>query len=711
MLTTRSNDIAAGLRILAGVGGREIFARRYREHSRALVAEGYRVGATSRIQALAVGLPAVFLAVVIWLSARMAASGDITVGEMVAVYGYVAMLVVPVSFFVEGAYDLTRGRVAARRIIDVLNLSPEHDEGRSGADLTDQASGLRAPGGRLLGLAAADPSHAIAITERLAGDKRLLLSTNDSYLFAGTVREVLQAGRSRTDAELWAALEVASADDVVMSLGEGELDAVVDAQGRNLSGGQRQRLRLARAIVVDPEILILVEPTSAVDADTETRIVRRVARQRAGRTTVIASTSPIVLHHVDTVAFVAAGKVVAVGTHHELLATRPDYRAMVSRSLADEDRSRTRPGGGPMSVENVGKLPIASSAQVRRVTLGLLRQDKRSLVIVVLLYLLATLAGLAGPYLMGRIVDGVRTGISVGTIDKCALIIGGFVLLQLFLTTLARYAGHRFGERILARLREDFIESTLRLPVSLVERAGTGELMTRSAVDVPNIGAAARDAVPEIFISGLQVLVILGAIFFLDPVLGVCGLVGVPGTVWVTRWYLRQARSAYLAEGEAMSVMTQELASTTQGARTVEALNLAEQRIAAADSSVGAAFARRRASLRLRTVFFPVVDFSHTLPVVLVLLVGGLLYGKGWITLGTVIAATLYLWQMVDPLDKVLQWAEQLQSGWASLARLTGVAEVRPASDVTSQTPQGETIRVERVRYAYGTAMFCTTST
>lgn len=354
-----------------------------------------------------------------------------------------------------------------------------------------------------------------------------------------------------------------------------------------------------------------------------------------------------------------------------------------------------------MGMETAGKLPIASSAEVRRVTLGLLRQDKRALVVVVALYLLATLAGLAGPYLMGRIVDGVRTGISVSTIDKYALIIGGFVLLQMLLTTLARYAGHRFGERVLARLREDFVESTLRLPVSLVERAGTGELMTRSAVDVPNIGSAARDAVPEIFISGLQVLVILGAIFFLDPVLGACGLVGVPILVGITRWYLRRARSAYLAEGEAMSVMTQELASTTQGARTVEALNLAEQRIAAADSSVGTAFARRRASLRLRTVFFPVVDFSHTLPVVLVLLIGGLLYGKGWVTLGTVIAATLYLWQMVDPLDKVLQWAEQLQSGWASLARLTGVAEVRAAANVTSQIPQGETIRVERVRYAY----------
>lgn len=365
LLTTRANDIVYGLRILAGIGGREIFARRYRERSRALLTEGYRVGAvTSWIQSLAVGLPAVFLALVVWLSARMAASGQISIGQMVAIYGYASTLVVPVSFFVEGAYDLTRGRVAARRVIDVLNLRPEHEEGCSCPpgpaatdDLTDPASGLRAPGGRLTAVAAADPADAIAITERLAGyepsaacwgtepldricraelRERLLLSTNDSYLFAGPVREVLRAGRPRTDAELRAALEVASADDVVTSLGERELDATVDAQGRNLSGGQRQRLRLARAVAVDPEVLILLDPTSAVDANTEARIVRRLAERRAGRTTVIASSSPLVLHRADEVAFVTAGRVAAVGSHGELLANQPEYRAMVSRSMADE---------------------------------------------------------------------------------------------------------------------------------------------------------------------------------------------------------------------------------------------------------------------------------------------------------------------------------------------------------------------------------------
>ncbi|HZM82451.1 MAG TPA: ABC transporter ATP-binding protein [Candidatus Limnocylindrales bacterium] len=369
ILTTRAGDIVAGLRILAGVGGRQIFAQRYQDRSRALLAEGYRVAAvTSWIQALAIGLPAVFLAGVVWLAARMAAAGDISIGEMVAVYGYVAMLVVPVSFFVEGAYDLTRGRVAAQRIINVLNLRPDHEDGCSCppgpaalADLADPASGLLVPGGRLVGIATADLADALAITERLAGyepsearwgamlvreicqrdlRERVLLSTNETYVFGGTMREILEAGRSRTETQLRQALHTAAADDVVASLGEREgereLDATVDPQGRNLSGGQRQRLRLARAVSVDPAVLILVEPTSAVDAHTEARIMMRLREMRSGRTTVIASSSPLVLHAVEAVAFVTAGKVAAVATHQELLAAQPEYRALVSRSLADE---------------------------------------------------------------------------------------------------------------------------------------------------------------------------------------------------------------------------------------------------------------------------------------------------------------------------------------------------------------------------------------
>lgn len=347
------------------------------------------------------------------------------------------------------------------------------------------------------------------------------------------------------------------------------------------------------------------------------------------------------------------------------------------------------------------RLPTASPEVTRRATLRLLRQDGKALTLVLALYLLATMAGLATPWLLGQIVDEVRAGATVSAIDMYALAIGGFALAQLLLTAIARHAGHRLGERTLARLREGFIQSTLRLPVSTVERAGTGDLMARSTVDVANISTAAKNAAPEIFISGLQVVLILGAIFVLHPVLGLCGLVGVPVLAIVTRWYLKRARAAYLAEGTAMTDMAQVLASTAEGARTVEALGLAGARVAAADTSVGTSFARRKFSLRLRTVFFPVVDLSHTMPVVFVLLAGGALYMNGWFSLGAVVAATLYLWQMVDPLDKVLQWVEQLQRGGASLARVVGVAQVPPATRVTTELPADNRIEVADVHFAY----------
>ncbi|TDD14854.1 ABC transporter transmembrane domain-containing protein, partial [Nonomuraea diastatica] len=122
-LAARFGDIAAGLRVLNGVGGKDVYAERYRRGSQDLREQGYRVGAvTSWIQALGVGLPTLFLGAVTWLAARMAAQGDITAGELVAVYGYAAVLVVPVSFFIEGGYGVSRGLVAARRVVRFLTL-------------------------------------------------------------------------------------------------------------------------------------------------------------------------------------------------------------------------------------------------------------------------------------------------------------------------------------------------------------------------------------------------------------------------------------------------------------------------------------------------------------------------------------------------------------------------------------------------------------
>ncbi|MFC7549611.1 ABC transporter ATP-binding protein [Plantactinospora sp. GCM10030261] len=366
LLTTRAADIVAGLRVLAGVGGRDLFARRYATRSQSLLRQGYRVGAViSWVQALTVGIPGLFLAAIVWLSARMAAEGQITVGELVAVYGYVAVLVVPVWFLLEGSYMAVRGVVAARRIIAVLRIRPD-DAGATGAgpgpagpaDLHDPRSGLTVPPGRMIGVAAEDPADAIALADRLGRyvpsevtwgglpirgvdlaevRSRILIADHDSYLFAGALRDLLRVRDGATDARIAAAIHTASADDIVESLPRG-LDEPIEGRARNLSGGQRQRIRLAQHLLADPDVLILVDPTSAVDSHTEARIADRLHAHRAGRTTVVLATSPLLLDRADAVAYLRRGRVVAVGSHDDLMATEPDYRTLVARD-ADESES------------------------------------------------------------------------------------------------------------------------------------------------------------------------------------------------------------------------------------------------------------------------------------------------------------------------------------------------------------------------------------
>jgi ABC-type multidrug transport system fused ATPase/permease subunit len=364
-LTSQAGDIVAGLRILAGVGGRGLFADRYTARSRALRAEGYRVGAVaSWVGALTIAVPGLFLGVVVWLSARLAAGGDITVGQLVAVYGYTAILVVPVWFLLESASDVIRGRVSARRIIALLSIAPDPAGAGAGghrgparpADLTDPDSGLSVRPGELLGVVTAQPGEALALADRLGrhvpsgvrwgGHRlaevdvavvraRILVADPDAYLFAGTLREILRIRPGQPDATLTGALRTASATDVLDALPDG-LDNPVGARGRTLSGGQRQRIRLARALLAEPEILILVDPTSAVDVHTEARIGQRLRAARAGRTTVVLCTSPLLLDLADRVAYLERGAVVASGSHADLLATVPGYRAVVSRAEADD---------------------------------------------------------------------------------------------------------------------------------------------------------------------------------------------------------------------------------------------------------------------------------------------------------------------------------------------------------------------------------------
>ena len=364
-LTALGADTAAGLRVLRGIGGEEAFFDRYRASSQQVRVAGVRVALPqSTLDASQVLLPGLFVVLVTWVGARFVLSGRIEVGDLVAFYGYAAFLVIPLRTAAEAVDKITRAVVGAQRMIDVLAVEPAVDEPDApvaeppaGVVLADEGSALVVEPGTLACVVSADPHEAAALADRLgrfadapgvtlggvalrdlpldAVRSRIVVCEPDPMLFSGTLRSVLDPWGRASDAEILAAVSVASAEDVLESLPQG-LDEPIDERARSLSGGQRQRLALVRALIADPEILVLVEPTSAVDAHTEARIAERLHTARTGSTTVVMTASPLVLDRADTVAYLEHGRVVAVGAHRELLQRHPAYRRTVTRGEEEE---------------------------------------------------------------------------------------------------------------------------------------------------------------------------------------------------------------------------------------------------------------------------------------------------------------------------------------------------------------------------------------
>ncbi|MBM2621841.1 ABC transporter ATP-binding protein [Actinoplanes sp. LDG1-06] len=346
-------------------------------------------------------------------------------------------------------------------------------------------------------------------------------------------------------------------------------------------------------------------------------------------------------------------------------------------------------------------LPVADQRGVARAALALIRADRRSVAVMTVINVLAALAGLGGPWLLGRIIDTVAGGGGAGRVDQLAAGVLACAVLQTLLARQSLAIAYRFGERTAARIREGFLRRSLGLPAAVIERVPAGDLAARGTTDVDAVANTLRDILPNILIGVVQIIFIVVAVLLLNPLLGVVGVLGLSGIWFATRWYLRVARSAYLKEGEANSRLADELAATTAGARTIEAFGLAERRLSAGREAIIETRRTRLATLGLRSVFFPSVEISYAVPSVLVLLLGGFLYFDGHVSLGTVGAAVLYLRQLVGPLDMILIWIESLQSSSASFARIEGLAAVPAGPPVSTTLPQGDRIEISQVRYAY----------
>jgi len=373
-LTTLGADTVAGLRVLRGIGGEQAFLRRYQEQSQRVRTVGVHVaGVQACLDAAQVLLPGVFVVLVTWLGARFALEGTITPGDLVQFYGYAAFLVMPLRTATEFADRATRAHIAARKIIRVLSTEPDTRDIDStvataddtadpvrgtvepayGVPLTDPTSNVTIRPGLLTAIVSARPEESSALADRLGRfgrtrtavhldgvaiadlplatvRRRIVVSEIDPRLFTGSLREELDPHGIHDDAAILSALAVAGGEDVMEALPSG-LDSDVEERGRSFSGGQRQRLALTRALLTNAEMLVLVEPTSSVDAHTEARIASRLGSARAGRTTVVMTASPLLLDQADAVILLADGRAAAQGTHKELMATSTAYKDTVIR--------------------------------------------------------------------------------------------------------------------------------------------------------------------------------------------------------------------------------------------------------------------------------------------------------------------------------------------------------------------------------------------
>ena len=346
-------------------------------------------------------------------------------------------------------------------------------------------------------------------------------------------------------------------------------------------------------------------------------------------------------------------------------------------------------------------LPIADGPELRGHARRIAARHRRALTGVVLLHALAAAAGLAAPALLGRLVQAVSDGTTRSYVDRIVLVLAVALVLQTALTWLARRASFITSELMFAELREDFMRRVLALPLSTVERAGTGDLVSRTTADVDSLARTIRFAIPETLIAAVTTTLTVAAAVWVSPPAALALVAGVPTLVIGTRWYLKRAPQGYLWERAAYATMAGTVGETVDGGLTVEALGLNEHRVRRIDDDLTEAYRAERYTLRLRTFWFPSAEIAYVLPVAAGVLWGGWLVHAGHASIGEVTAVVLYAQALADPVDRLVSWLDEIQVGAASLARLVGIETVPPDRSASGRMPEGDALEAHDVRYAY----------
>ncbi|GAA0630063.1 ABC transporter ATP-binding protein [Streptomyces thermocarboxydovorans] len=359
------------------------------------------------------------------------------------------------------------------------------------------------------------------------------------------------------------------------------------------------------------------------------------------------------------------------------------------------------PAHDPAAPTTAGTLPVGAPATVRAYVGELLRRHRRAFLLLITVNAVAVIASMVGPYLLGTLVERVSGGARELHLELTAGLFVLALLVQAVFVQQMRLRGAMLGERMLADLREDFLVRSVGLPPGVLERAGTGDLLSRITTDIDRLGNAMREAVPTLTIGVVWAALLLGGLVVTAPELAPAVLVAVPLLVAGCRWYFRRASSAYRSEAAGYAAVAAALSETVDAGRTVEAHRLGERRVALSDRRIREWTAWERYTLWLRSVLFPVVNITHVTVLGSVLMIGGVFVLRGWIGVGQLTTGALIAQMLVEPVGLILRWYDELQVAQVSLARLVGVRDIEPDAGDATLAPDGRQVRAEEVRFGY----------
>ncbi|MFG2681376.1 ABC transporter ATP-binding protein [Streptomyces sp. NPDC048392] len=355
----------------------------------------------------------------------------------------------------------------------------------------------------------------------------------------------------------------------------------------------------------------------------------------------------------------------------------------------------------PAAPTTASTLPVGARPTVRAYVAELLRRHRRAFVFLVTVNTVAVLASMAGPYLLGGLVERVADDARELRLGLTVTLFGLALVVQAVFVREVRLRGAMLGERMLADLREDFLVRSVGLPPGVLERAGTGDLLSRITTDIDRLANAMREAVPQLAIGAVWVVLLLSGLVVTAPPLAPAVLIAVPLLVIGCRWYFRRAPSAYRSEAAGYAAVAAALAETVDAGRTVESHRLDARRIELSERRVKEWTAWERYTLWLRSVLFPVINVTHVTVLASVLLIGGVFVLQGWIGVGQLTTAALIAQMLVDPVGIILRWYDELQVAQVSLARLVGVRDIEPDAGDPASAPDGRHVHADQVHFGY----------